>query len=199
MLSTLRPIVHTGRPDPHALLRVVLARTRVALHDGESSALLGSLAAAIEAGLRALQHPADFVALDRERALAGVDADFPPDAIMAALLRLAVGCAAEDRLEAAERIVAWLRKAARDSRLIDLVWALLLRQTRPDDPAAWPQRRQPGGDAIDQLVRAVLRFPDDPEGAVQELHDLHRRAAAGGLELSPLTAALEALAGAQGR
>lgn len=199
MLAFAHPQALANRPDPHALLRLVLARTRVALHNGESSALLGSLAAAIETGLRALRHPADFIAIDRERALARVDAEFLPEAIMASLMRLAAACAADDRLDAAERIVAWLRKSARDPRLIDLVWALLLRQSRPDDPAAWPQRRQPGGDAIDQLVRAVLRFPEDPDGALRALHGLRRRAAADGLDLSALTTALETLAGRQGR
>jgi hypothetical protein len=189
----------TARPDPHSLLRVVLARTRVALHDGASAAMLASLAAAIETGLRALRHPADFIAIDRERTLARVEADFPSAAIMAALMRLAVGCAADDHLEEAERIVGWLRKAARDPRLIDLVWALLLRQTRPDDPGAWPQRRQPGGDAIDHLVHAVLRFPEDPAGALQELHGLRRRAADDGLDLVPLTSALESLGAAAAR
>jgi len=184
----------TARPDPHQLLRVVLARTRVALHDGAAAGMLASLAAAIETGLRALRHPADFIAIDRERALARVDADFPSESIMAALMRLAVGCAADDRLDEAERIIGWLRKAARDPRLIDLVWALLLRQTRPDDPRAWPQRRQPGGDAIDHLVHTVLRFPDDPVGALRELHGLRRRAADDGLDLAPLAAALESLA-----
>ncbi|MFN7645774.1 MAG: hypothetical protein ACK5PW_22285 [Burkholderiales bacterium] len=177
----------------HPTLRIVLARARMTLREGPGEPMLEGLAHSIETALLALRRPARFETDAHELRIAESPATYDNQAVLQEMLRLAMECAGAGHREAAEGIIGWLRKALVDTRVVELVWSLILRMSDPDDPRARLPQPRTGADSVDRIIAAVSSFPNDPTGALEALRRIYRNQTTPGADLKGLINSLEQL------